>query len=90
MAIARVKLVDVSLARSYRCISRCVRKAFVLGQGDADRSTWKGHRTRWPYFAPMRVLSANGEVPDRVRHAAGLTYAHSPRARLAVRITPLF
>jgi putative transposase len=37
MAIARAKLVDVSLARWYHCISRCVRKAFLLGEGDDDR-----------------------------------------------------
>jgi hypothetical protein len=38
MAIARAKLVDVTVARWYHCISRCVRKAFLLGEGDDDRS----------------------------------------------------
>jgi hypothetical protein len=37
MAIARAKLVDVSVARWNHCISRYVRKAFLLGEGDDDR-----------------------------------------------------
>ena len=37
MAIARSKLVDVSVARWYHCVSRCVRKAFLLGEGDGNR-----------------------------------------------------
>jgi REP element-mobilizing transposase RayT len=44
VAIARAKLVDVSLARSYHCISRCIRKAFLLGQGDDDRRAWLENR----------------------------------------------
>ena len=44
MAIARAKLVDVSVARWYHCISRCVRKAFLLGEGDDDRGEWLENR----------------------------------------------
>ncbi len=44
MAIARAKLVDVSVARWYHCISRCVRKAFLLGEGDDDRREWLENR----------------------------------------------
>ena len=44
IAIARAKLVDVSVARWYHCISRCVRKAFLLGEGDDDRSEWLENR----------------------------------------------
>jgi hypothetical protein len=40
MAIARATLVDVSMARWYHCISRCVLKAFVLGEEDDDRREW--------------------------------------------------
>src|SRR6202453_5009784 len=40
MAIARSKLVDVSVARWYHCVSRCVRKAFLLGEGDGNRKQW--------------------------------------------------
>ena len=44
MAIARAKLVDVSVARWYHCRSRCVRKAFLLGEGDNDRREWLENR----------------------------------------------
>jgi hypothetical protein len=43
-AIARAKLADVSVARWYHCLSRCVRKAFLLGEGDDDRREWLENR----------------------------------------------
>ncbi len=39
MAIARAQLVDVVLTRWYHCVTRCVRRAFLLGEGDRNRST---------------------------------------------------
>jgi hypothetical protein len=40
MTIARAQLVDVSLARWYHCVTRCVRRAFLLGEGDGSRKEW--------------------------------------------------
>jgi hypothetical protein len=37
MAIARAQLVDTSLTRWYHCVTRCVRRAFLLGEGDQNR-----------------------------------------------------
>ena len=37
MTIARAQLVDTSLTRWYHCVTRCVRKAFLLGEGDNNR-----------------------------------------------------
>jgi hypothetical protein len=34
------QVVDVSLARWYHCMSRCVRKTFLLGDGVDDRRKW--------------------------------------------------
>ena len=31
---------DVSVPRWYHCISRCVRQAVLLGEGDGDRREW--------------------------------------------------
>jgi hypothetical protein len=36
-ALARAQLVDTSVTRWYHCITRCVRRAFLLGEGDKNR-----------------------------------------------------
>ncbi len=40
MAIARAKIVDPSVTRWYHCVTRCVRSAFLLGEGPHDRKKW--------------------------------------------------
>jgi hypothetical protein len=40
MTIARAQLVDPSVTRWYHCVTRCVRRAFLLGEGDTDRKQW--------------------------------------------------
>jgi hypothetical protein len=44
MAIARAQLVDVALTRWYHCVTRCVRRAFLLGEGDYNRKEWIENR----------------------------------------------
>ena len=44
MAIARAKLVDLTVTRWYHCVSRCVRKAFLLGEGEHSRQEWLENR----------------------------------------------
>ena len=44
MAIARAQLVDTSLTRWYHCVTRCVRRAFLLGEGDNNRKEWIENR----------------------------------------------
>ena len=48
MTIARSKLVDVSVTRWYHCISRCVRRAFLLGEGvrAGERKDWIENRLK--------------------------------------------
>jgi REP element-mobilizing transposase RayT len=46
MTIARSKLVDLDVTRWYHCISRCVRRAFLLSEGDVDRKQWIEDRLR--------------------------------------------
>ncbi len=40
MTIARRELVDVSVTSWYHCITRCVQRAFLLGEGLRDRKQW--------------------------------------------------
>ena len=40
MTIARRELIDVSLTRWYHCATRCVRRAFLLGDGLLNRKQW--------------------------------------------------
>ncbi len=44
MTIARVHLVDPAMTRSYHLVTRCVRRAFLLGEGMHDRKSWIEHR----------------------------------------------
>jgi REP element-mobilizing transposase RayT len=44
MTIARAQLVDTSIARWYHCVTRCVRRAFLLGEGDHNRKEWLENR----------------------------------------------
>ncbi len=40
MTMARAHLVDPTVTRWYHCVNRCVRRAFLLGEGDTDRKQW--------------------------------------------------
>ena len=44
MTMARSHLVDVSVTRWYHCITRCVRRAFLLGEGPINRKEWIENR----------------------------------------------
>ena len=40
MTMARSELVDLNVTRYYHCISRCVRRAFLCGDGFEHRRQW--------------------------------------------------
>ena len=40
MTVARSQLVDVEVTRYYHCVSRCVRRAFLCGEGFEHRKQW--------------------------------------------------
>jgi REP element-mobilizing transposase RayT len=56
--MARSHLVDVSITRWYHCITRCVRRALLLGEGPADRKLWIDHRLK--ELADIFAISVGG------------------------------
>ena len=46
MTMARAHLVDPAVTRWYHCVTRCVRRALLLGEGPNDRKLWIEHRLR--------------------------------------------
>ena len=46
MTMARAHLVDPSVTRWYHCVTRCVRRAFLLGEGPDDRKLWIERRLK--------------------------------------------
>ena len=58
MAIARSHLVDVSVTRWYHCVTRCVRRAFLLGEGEFDRKEWIDRRVK--ELAEIFAVSVGG------------------------------
>src|SRR5271156_906900 len=58
MTIARAHLVDPSVSRWYHCVARCVRRAFLLGEGASDRKVWI--ETRLRVLAEIFSVSVGG------------------------------
>ena len=48
MAIARCQQIDISVARWYHCMSRCVRQALLLTEGAFNRKEWLEDRVEEP------------------------------------------
>jgi len=71
MTIARSQLIDTSVARWYHCVSRCVRRAFVLGEGLHDRKAWIENR-----LEELRIASST-------QSAVPAFSARKPSARFA-------
>jgi REP element-mobilizing transposase RayT len=67
MTMARAHLVDVEVARWYHCITRCVRRAFLLSEGPLDRKQWIENRLK--ELAEIFAISVGGfSVMDNHLH----------------------
>jgi REP element-mobilizing transposase RayT len=67
MTMARAHLVDVSVTRWYHCITRCVRRAFLLGEGPSNRKEWIDRRLE--ELASIFAISVGGfSVMDNHLH----------------------
>ena len=58
MTIARAHLVDPTVSRWYHCVTRCVRRAFLLSKGQQDRKLWIETRVR--ELAEIFAISIGG------------------------------
>jgi hypothetical protein len=58
MTMARAHLVDPSVSRWYHCLTRCFRRAFLLGEGANDRKAWIESRLR--ELAEIFAVSVGG------------------------------
>jgi REP element-mobilizing transposase RayT len=46
MTLPRSKTVDLNVTHWYHCISRCVRRAFLIAEGEFDRKAWLDNRLK--------------------------------------------
>ncbi len=58
MTIARAHLVDVAMTRWYHCVTRCVRRAFLLAESPFDRKDWIDRRLQ--ELAGIFAISVGG------------------------------
>jgi hypothetical protein len=67
MTMARAHLVDSAVTRWYHCVTRCVRRAFLLGEGAGNRKQWIENRLE--ELAEIFAISVGGfSVMDNHLH----------------------
>ena len=80
MTIARAQLVDVAMTRWYHCVTRCVRRAFLLGEGPVDRKEWIDRRLE--ELAKIFAISVGGfSVMDNHLHLRKRAWRFSTKNR---------
>ena len=60
MTMARSQLVNVAVTRLYHCISQCVRRAFLLGEGDGETNRKEWIEKRLEELAGIFAVSLGG------------------------------
>ncbi len=73
MTIARAHLVDPAVTRWYHCVTRCVRRAFLLGEGMHDRKSWIEHR-----LEELAEIFSEGKIRCPAAHNAVGLAGESP------------
>jgi hypothetical protein len=85
MTIARTHLVDPAVTRWYHCITRCVRRAFLLGEGQNDRKLWIDNRLK--ELAGIFSIAVGGfSVMDNHLHVLSRKRGQEPFAGTAPRV----
>ena len=65
MTMARAHLVDPTVTRWYHCVTRCVRRAFLLSEGPINRREWIERRAGNGSRHHHRRLFGDGQSPAR-------------------------
>ena len=88
MTIARAQLVDTSVTRWYHFITRCVRRAFLLGEGDQNRKVWIENRLE--ELAEIFAVAVGGfSVMDQMVDYTGRLFRHG-KATISAELTGIF
>ena len=69
MTMARDHLVDVSVTRSYHCVTRCVRRAFLLGEGPCNRNGRRDRGGSYPAVSVARYVRWTHRVHEQIMSA---------------------
>jgi hypothetical protein len=71
MTIARAHLVDPAVSRWYHCVTRCVRRAFLLGDEHQDRKAWIERRLQQlADIRPDPVAAGIAQAPESSEHTS--------------------
>jgi hypothetical protein len=74
MTIARAHLVDPAVSRWYHCVTRCVGRAFLLGDEHQDRKTW----------IESRLQELSGWVRPKLRSGTARVRVEASRSTTAI------
>jgi hypothetical protein len=83
VTMARAHRFDPAVTRWYYCITRRVRRAFLLGEGDSDRKEWIENRLR--ELAELFSIAVGGFAGAGLGVKLGFWFSCRPDTRVCPR-----
>ena len=90
MTIARAQLVDTSIGRWYHCVTRCVRRAYLVGEGDHNRKEWLENRLEelaQVFAVAEGIAQARSQGKPHGRPITAAAHADEIKALVAQRVS---